>query len=147
MLPMTDPQSPQAPRRPTTGRGNRLLATSLPWHADSVGEARTKVRALTMQQGLPAECVRAAALLASELVSNAVEHGAPPLQLRVLTTGTGLRLEVDDASPTAPSLLGVPATAATGRGLTIVDAVSSAWGHYSTVSGKCVWCDIATPAG
>lgn len=144
---MTDHQSPRASSRPSTGRVRRLLSTGLPWRADSVAEARTRVRATAREQRLPAECVRAAALLASELVSNALEHGAPPLRLQLLATGTGVRLEVEDASPRSPVVLAVPATAATGRGLTIVAAVSSAWGHYSTDSGKCVWCDIVTPVG
>jgi len=104
------------------------------------------MRAAAAELGLAARTARSSVLAVSELVSNAVKHGTPPLQLRLMALPRGVRVEVDDASPTPPRVLALPTTAADGRGLTIVGAVSEAWGHYSTGSGKCVWCDIESSA-
>ena len=131
-----------AARFPDTAPGRVLLATALRWHVDSLAASRAHTRAAATELGLEPRTQRACALAASELVSNALEHGSPPLELRLLEIASGLRLEVEDASPKPPTELHVPATAASGRGLSIVGAVSTRWGHYSTGSGKCVWCDI-----
>ena len=137
-----------APRRPSTAPGPPMLATGLPWAASSIAQARSRAREAAAELGLDAPLRRACVLAASELVSNAVQHGAPPLQLRLWAVAGGMRLEVEDASPALPSALSVPTTAASGRGLAIIGAVSSAWGHYSTDSGKCVWCEVvASTAG
>jgi anti-sigma regulatory factor (Ser/Thr protein kinase) len=128
--------------RPTTAPGQALLAAALPWDAGSVAQARGHARAAATELQHDARLLRACVLAASELVSNAVEHGTPPLQLRLWAVAGGLRLEVEDASPDVPHALAMPVAAPSGRGLAIVGAVSSAWGHYSTDSGKCVWCDV-----
>jgi anti-sigma regulatory factor (Ser/Thr protein kinase) len=135
--------------RPTTAPGPALLAAALPWDAGSVAQARGHARAAAVELELDGALQRACVLAASELVSNAVEHGTPPLQLRLWAVAGGLRLEVEDASPDVPQAVAMPLAAASGRGLAIVGAVSSAWGHYSTESGKCVWCDVvaATATG
>lgn len=139
---MSESETMTATGRPTTAPGRSLLAAPLPWDAGSVAQARNHARAAAIELQLDPALSRACVLAASELVSNAVEHGTPPLQLRLWALAGGLRLEVEDASPGPPSPLDVPTTAASGRGLAIVGAVSSAWGHYSTDSGKCVWCDV-----
>ena len=94
-----------------------------------------------------------AALLVSELVTNAVEasagdagraHGQlPMIGLAIRLTAASLVLEVWDASPLRP----VPQKADTagdrGRGLLLIDALADSWGHRAADGGKIVWCAVA----
>jgi hypothetical protein len=89
-----------------------------------------------------------AQLVASELVSNAVLHGAPPVGLMVRRMETGLLIGVHDCSGTPP----VPSTedpsdvdSQGGRGLVIVPAVARQWGTLLGTDEKIVWADIADP--
>ncbi|MFL6125929.1 ATP-binding protein [Actinophytocola sp.] len=86
-------------------------------------------------------------LVATELVSNAYEHGWLPGQVRVSRPDPRLiRIEVDDRSPTLPQL-GQPTIAETrGRGLGLVDRLAKRWGVISTSWGKTVWAEIAVPS-
>ncbi|ABS01595.1 putative anti-sigma regulatory factor, serine/threonine protein kinase [Kineococcus radiotolerans SRS30216 = ATCC BAA-149] len=81
-----------------------------------------------------------ATLLVTELVTNSLRYGAPPLTVRVVCDGTaGLRVMVSDGDPGAP----VPRTAGaedeSGRGTTLVDYISDAWGVEPHEDGKTVW--------
>jgi anti-sigma regulatory factor (Ser/Thr protein kinase) len=143
---MSESETMTATGRPTSAPGRSLLSAPLAWDAASAAQARRHARAAASELALDPAVQRACVLAASELVSNAVEHGTPPLRLRLWALAGGLRVEVEDASPAAPTELTVPLTAASGRGLAIVGAVSSTWGHYSTDSGKCVWCDVVASA-
>lgn len=77
-------------------------------------------------------------LLVSELVTNAVRHGGPPIELE-LSCDDAHALQVRDAGPGEPS----PATADLdgehGRGLAITSILSDAWGVEPTPPGKTVW--------
>ena len=103
-------------------------------------------------------CLDTALLLVSELVANAVtatramaQAGFPaawaPIELSVRRTGTSLVIEVRDPNPDPP-VDGQPGPLdEAGRGLLIVDVLSSRWGHYAVDrGGKVVWCEIALPA-
>ncbi|WP_244930234.1 ATP-binding protein [Nocardioides sp. W7] len=89
-----------------------------------------------------AEC---AELGVSELVTNALLHAAPPIQVRVRGTREHPRVEVRDGSRDRPML---PTTdqdedndllLTFGRGLSIVARCSDAWGAEIEVDGKTVW--------
>lgn len=84
--------------------------------------------------------VEEAQLLVSELVTNAVRHGAPPIELHVCCAG-GDRLEirVRDSDPRTPAPRSADEDAEGGRGLLLVDLVSDAWGHEEDEDGKTVW--------
>ncbi|MET9427656.1 ATP-binding protein [Streptomyces sp. NPDC003036] len=101
-----------------------------------------------------------ALLIATELLSNAVRHGTPPLSVRMwLVTGERgrrrLRLEVEDAGPGIdmervrahwrhPSFTFL----AGGRGLFIVDTLACRWGDTPSRLGHTVWAELdATPPG
>ncbi len=101
------------------------------------------------------DLVDSAALGISELVTNALLHGAPPIRVRLRGTAHHPRLEVSDGSPVAPvpnprsadhteldpeSLL-----TTVGRGLAVVAMHSVAWGSYRNDEGKTVWFE-PTPA-
>lgn len=87
-----------------------------------------------------------ASLVAGELVSNAVEHAGTPMTLRLSLSARYLHVAVRDRLPTAPVLSDAPFDAPRGRGLRLVDAVASRWGHLPTDSGKVVWAALSTAA-
>ena len=85
----------------------------------------------------------AATLVASELVSNAVQHARSTCRVSVAVDGTGLRIGVRDYAPghdprPRPVGLGQPA----GRGLHLVALVSSDWGVQRHADGKTAWAVI-----
>jgi serine phosphatase RsbU (regulator of sigma subunit) len=85
-----------------------------------------------------------AEFVAAELLANAHQHGAPPIVVR-LTGGAGsVRLEVSDASPSWPVVVSAGAGNMTGRGLALVDAVSTSWGVLREPDGgKTIWCELS----
>ena len=83
-----------------------------------------------------------AALLASELVTNAVIHGRPTFKLAVHRRGSVIRVEVADGSPAPPQRRHYSATAGTGRGLALVDELSLSWGVETDTAGKVVWFEL-----
>lgn len=89
----------------------------------------------------------AADLIVSELVTNAVLHGAEPAQLTIYTDpgadGGLLFLEVDDAGDHTPELRAASADDESGRGLVLVKALSTDWGVEEIEDGKRVWASIA----
>jgi len=87
-----------------------------------------------------AEVVQEAQLLVSELVTNAVRYGAPPIELQVRCAGDDrLQVRVRDSEPRAPRAAEAGPDAESGRGLLLVDLVSDAWGHEDDDDGKAVW--------
>lgn len=90
------------------------------------------------------DTIDAVALCVSELVTNALDHGLPPYQLRVDRRRGRLRVEVADASEREPVLQTAPPWSRRGRGMYLVERVSTCWGVDSTSTGKRVWAEFAT---
>lgn len=93
---------------------------------------------------LPTPVVEVLELLTSELVTNAVVHGRPPIELVVSIEARAIRVSVHDnsAAPLRPRT----ATAADvgGRGLALVDALAQRWRTDADRSGpgKTVWFEL-----
>ncbi|WP_455361830.1 SpoIIE family protein phosphatase [Streptomyces sp. SYSU K21746] len=85
-----------------------------------------------------------AELVLSELITNAIRHGSPPVAVRLLRDRT-LTLEVSDASSTAPHLRYAAATDEGGRGLFLVAQISHRWGTRYTPEGKVIWAELPLP--
>jgi anti-sigma regulatory factor (Ser/Thr protein kinase) len=84
--------------------------------------------------------VASAALVASELVTNAVVHAQPDIDLSVARHGATLRLAVRDHSGGSPYQRGPSDDRTTGRGLLLVDGFARTWGVLPTADGgKVVW--------
>ena len=81
-------------------------------------------------------------LVVSELVTNATLHGDPPIRVTLLASDR-LRVEVHDQGREAPILLQRNTEAMTGRGLSMVSALSVAWGvEPAPTGGKVVWAEL-----
>ncbi|MGW3146923.1 SpoIIE family protein phosphatase [Streptomyces sp. NPDC001177] len=91
------------------------------------------------------ETAFAAELILSELVTNAVRHGAGPIRVRLLH-GRNLICEVSDTSSTAPHLRRAATTDEGGRGLFLVAQLSQSWGTRYTAQGKVIWAECALAA-
>jgi anti-sigma regulatory factor (Ser/Thr protein kinase) len=85
-----------------------------------------------------------AALLTSELVTNAVVHVGGTITVRACCDNDHLvRVEVHDQSPVSPATGTKALEALGGRGLHLVDAMAEAWGSRTTGSGKVVWFELS----
>jgi GAF domain-containing protein/anti-sigma regulatory factor (Ser/Thr protein kinase) len=91
---------------------------------------------------LPAEVTGCAALLTSELVTNAVLHAATPLCVTLHILPDRIRVDVADGNPAFPSIKEYGADAATGRGLTLFNTLASNWGVQAVEDGKIVWFEL-----
>jgi hypothetical protein len=86
-------------------------------------------------------------LLVSELVTNAVRHGRPEIEVGISVSSERVRVEVSDCSDALPVL--PPARPSvdrpTGRGLLIVSATALDWGVQLRpgIAGKTVWAELA----
>ncbi len=87
-----------------------------------------------------------AELLVSELTTNAVLHGAPPITVRVECDGSrGLHVSVKDDDPQAPFARSAEDDDESGRGIRLVDVISDRWGvEHRTGDGKEVWFQLRT---
>src|SRR3954462_1635801 len=99
----------------------------LPMSSESPSEAR----AFPRRSGCPAHALEVlddALLLISELVTNSVLHGGPPIVLAIECDGEGLNVRVRDGLAPLP----VPRVAGdddeSGRGLTLVELLTDTWG-------------------
>ncbi len=97
----------------------------LPQDARAAGQARRVARAALVRWQLPG-LIDSVLLAVSELVTNAVRHGRPPVSMQLERQDERLRLDVHDGSPaTAPATVGEAADdAESGRGLAIVLALA-----------------------
>ncbi|GAA3446235.1 ATP-binding protein [Planomonospora venezuelensis] len=80
-------------------------------------------------------------LVVSELVTNALLHGAGAPVLRVIGTPSRVRVEVADAGARLPR----PRDPGPfdGFGLNVVQRLSACWGVRRRRAGKAVWCELA----
>ena len=83
-------------------------------------------------------------LVVSELVTNAIRYGAPPIQLRLIHD-RNLICEVSDASNTTPHLRRARTFDEGGRGLLLVAQLAQAWGTRQTHTGKTIWAEQTLP--
>jgi serine phosphatase RsbU (regulator of sigma subunit) len=79
-------------------------------------------------------------LIISELVTNAIRYGSPPVAARLLY-GRRLICEVSDGSSTSPRLRRATTTDEGGRGLFLVAQFAQQWGTRYTARGKVIWAE------
>ncbi|MGH9280570.1 MAG: SpoIIE family protein phosphatase [Acidimicrobiales bacterium] len=109
--------------------------------SEAVRRARAEVvkRAADLRQEALADD---AALVLSELMTNALLHGGGCTGIDVSPIVDGIRIEVRDPSRLAP-MMGRPSDESlTGRGLRLVARVAARWGTEIEPSGKVMWAEI-----
>ncbi len=112
-------------------------ATQLPFSTAAPSLGRAFLAAHDV--GLPQPVRDAAELLVSELVSNAVRHGAPDICLQVRIDPARLVVSVSDGGSDRPVEPEASVTRPTGRGLLITGAFADDWGVRADGAGKAVW--------
>ncbi|MPY34168.1 SpoIIE family protein phosphatase [Streptomyces adustus] len=79
-------------------------------------------------------------LIVSELVTNAIRYGAPPIRLRLILDQM-LICEVSDAGSTSPHIRRAATVDEGGRGLFLVAECSHRWGTRYDAAGKTIWAE------
>jgi anti-sigma regulatory factor (Ser/Thr protein kinase) len=120
----------------------------LPCAPASVGVARRALIGELRASGVAEHAVRDAALVISELLSNAILHAypLPGEQVQVTWSVDGEAVEIavsDGGSPTVPYVSHPPVSATGGRGLAIVAYLSRDWGVRTDGVGLTVWAVLA----
>ena len=111
---------------------------------DAVPFARDQLaRVLTDDWGIGTEAGEPALLVATELLTNAVEHARAPITLTVGLAAECVRVEVHDAAADPPEQQPHDIWAPRGRGLQLVDGLSRRWGWSPDADGKTVWADVS----
>jgi anti-sigma regulatory factor (Ser/Thr protein kinase) len=131
-----------APRRSAHARpivqAHRELL--LPPDPTAPGAARAFLRCAAEEWGVDDDLAQDAAMVITELVANAVDHARSESTLALHVTREGLCVSVRDGRPgPVPRPAPIDPTAARGRGLQMVDALTSAWGVTLHAEGKTVW--------
>ncbi|MFJ8085416.1 SpoIIE family protein phosphatase [Streptomyces sp. NPDC096205] len=116
------------------------------WHVASdpaeVAGCRALVRGKLEEWGLD-DAAFVTELAMSELVTNAIRYGRPPVSLRLLrAVDRTLICEVSDAGHTSPHLRRAGSEDEGGRGLFLVAQLTSMWGTRYTPQGKTIWAEI-----
>ena len=118
----------------------------LPADPGVVGVARDAVAGHLGAWGVARSIVDDLVLVTSELVTNAVLHGSPPIELRLQRTQREIVVEVKDDSVAPPRRRRAGADDEGGRGLSIVEAMTDRWGSRSVADGKVVWATMSLGA-
>jgi len=112
---------------------------------ESVPEARHFAREVA--RGSAADVVQAIELMVSELVTNCIRHTDSGFDLTIALSTEQIRVEVTDRGLGEPGMRSPRPSDPTGRGLRIVDMLSTNWGHEQRPGGgKTVWFTLTLKA-
>ncbi|MEU2930386.1 SpoIIE family protein phosphatase [Streptomyces sp. NPDC007251] len=126
----------------------RNAALELLGGVEAAPRARAFASGVLTSWRFPAELHDLGVLAASELVANSLQHGTPPMRLRLRRTDRRLIIEVTDGDDHLPRRRRAEPADESGRGIAIVATIASNWGSRRTPGGgKAVWCEFALPKG
>jgi anti-sigma regulatory factor (Ser/Thr protein kinase) len=124
----------------------------LPYAPSSVATARWQLAADLREAGTMAAAIGDAALVLSELLSNAIRHARPLPGRTVRVAWTladgSLRVSVSDGGGSTRPHAGHPRPSSLGgRGLAIVEHLASRWGIRAADGEITVWAVLPAPCG
>ncbi|MCX5333075.1 SpoIIE family protein phosphatase [Streptomyces sp. NBC_00140] len=126
----------------------RNAALELLGGIEAAPRARAFASGVLTSWRFPAELHDLGVLAASELVANSLQHGTPPMRLRLRRTDRRLIIEVTDGDDHLPRRRRAEPGDESGRGIAIVATIASSWGSRRTPGGgKAVWCEFVLPKG
>ncbi|MET9866179.1 ATP-binding SpoIIE family protein phosphatase, partial [Streptomyces sp. NPDC006386] len=117
----------------------QVATWAVPDDPSAVAQTRKDVVAQLERWGL-SDAVFVTELVVSELVTNAIRHAEPPIQLRLIHDST-LICEVSDGGNTAPHLRRARSYDEGGRGLLLVAQLTERWGTRQGATGKTIWAE------
>ncbi|MFF3689690.1 SpoIIE family protein phosphatase [Streptomyces sp. NPDC002187] len=117
---------------------DRVAAWDLASDPAIVAQARKNVTDQLTTWGLD-DAAFITELTVSELVTNAIRYGQPPIQLRLIHADSTLICEVYDSSNTSPHMRRARTFDEGGRGLLLVAQLAQRWGIRHAEIGKTVW--------
>ncbi|MFC6599392.1 SpoIIE family protein phosphatase [Kitasatospora paranensis] len=120
-----------------------VVEREMPSDPAAVADLRAWTAAALERWGLD-DLVFGTELILSELATNAIRYGSPPVRVRLLRD-RALICEVSDGSSTAPHLRYAADTDEGGRGLFLVAQLSTRWGTRYFPRGKVIWAEQALP--
>ncbi|HEX4115345.1 MAG TPA: ATP-binding protein [Solirubrobacteraceae bacterium] len=120
----------------------RKLAAVFAVESASPGCARRLVLSVLTEWDCGPGLLRDAAVVVSELATNAVLHAASSFSLSVTLEGSVLRIAVHDAGPLSATVQGGGLSPQPTHGLGLVEALSLRWGAKGTARGKAVWAEL-----
>ncbi|MGW2448661.1 ATP-binding SpoIIE family protein phosphatase [Streptomyces sp. NPDC001675] len=124
----------------------RNAALELLGGVEAAPRARAFASGVLTSWRFPAELHDLGVLATSELVANSLQHGTPPMRLRLRRTDRRLIIEVTDGDDHLPRRRQAEPADESGRGIAIVATIASAWGSRRTPGGgKAVWCEFLLP--
>ena len=96
--------------------------------------------------GQPPEAIFRVELMVSELATNCVLHAATSFTVALTITGRALRIDVTDDGEGRPAVRSPAPTDPRGRGLRLVDQLSTSWGISTSPRrpGKTLWFSLLT---
>jgi serine phosphatase RsbU (regulator of sigma subunit)/anti-sigma regulatory factor (Ser/Thr protein kinase) len=127
-----------------TLKPDHTTSWDLPAEPAVVGAARHLAARQLSEWGLEHQ-VPTTELIVSELVTNAIHHGAGPIRLRLIKHQV-LTCEVFDSGDCYPRLRHARIIDEDGRGLFLIAQLSNRWGFRSATGGKLVWADQELPS-
>ncbi|WP_306190557.1 SpoIIE family protein phosphatase [Streptomyces sp. MK5] len=124
----------------------RNAALELLGGVEAAPRARAFASGVLTSWRFPTELHDLGVLAASELVANSLQHGTPPMRLRLRRTDRRLIVEVTDGDDHLPRRRRAEPVDESGRGIAIVATIASNWGARRTPGGgKTVWCEFTLP--
>ncbi|MEU9890627.1 ATP-binding protein [Sphaerisporangium sp. NPDC051011] len=126
-----------------TPYGDRVVCWDIPTDPTVLRDVRTRLHEVLANWDLPGgnDLADDIVLAATEVLSNAVIYGRPPIRLTLRMSGETLCAEVTDHGAGLPERRSEEDDAEHGRGLTIVEALCDEWGVRSAFDGqaKTIW--------
>lgn len=124
---------------------------TVPFRRASVRIARAELRDALRPAKQPVTFVEDAALVVSELVTNALAHARPTrtddIGVEVRLVGDRLHVAVTDGgSDSVPEVVPAPGVRPSGRGLFLVDTLSDRWWWEPAGHGRTVRAELRCPA-